>query len=115
MANKKTQREFFMDAIGVAMNAGRDDLVEFFEGRIEALNKKTASRKPTKTQEANEALKSSILEVLTDEGQTVTEVLTKLNDNTLSNQKVSAVLRQMVEAGTVVKFTDKKKSLFKMA
>ena len=115
MANKKTQKEFFVEAIEVAKEAGREDLVEFFEGRIEALNKKTASRKPTKTQEANETLKSSILEVLTDEGQTVTDVLTKLNDSTLSNQKVSAILRQMVEVGTVVKFTDKKKSLFKVA
>ena len=33
----------------------------------------------------------------------------------LSNQRVSALLRQMIEAGEVVKTTDKKKSYFALA
>ena len=115
MANKKTQREFFNDAIEVAKTAGREDLVEFFEGRIEALDKKTASRKPSKTQIENEGLKSRILAELSNEGQTVTEVLAKLNDAGLSNQKISAIMRQLVEAGEVVKTMDKKRALFTLA
>ena len=115
MANKMTQRDYFNEIMAVVDAAGRDDLVTFVQGRIEALDKKAAAKKPTKTQEANEGLKARILEVLTDEGQTVTEVLTALADGSLSNQKISALLRQMVEDGKVVKFTDKKKSLFKVA
>jgi Glu-tRNA(Gln) amidotransferase subunit E-like FAD-binding protein len=89
--------------------------VEFAQGRIEALNKKAATKKPTKTQVENEALKGKIADVLDSDGQTVTEILSKLAVEGLSNQKVSAILRQMVESGEVVKTTDKKKSLFSLA
>jgi predicted transcriptional regulator len=116
MANKMTQRDYFNEIIKVAKNAGRDDLVEFAQGRIEALDKKTASRKPSKTQEENVVLKNEILAVLDKEtGVTVTEILTALNKDGLSNQKVSALLRQMVADGVVVKSTDKRKSVFTLA
>jgi hypothetical protein len=115
MNGKMTQRDYFNEIIALAQDAGRDDLVEFAEGRIAALDKKTATRKPTKAQAENEVLKTKITEVLTDEGQTVTEVLTALEIEGLSNQRVSALLRQMVAEGTVVKSTDKRKSLFSLA
>ena len=47
---------------------------------------------------------------------TVTELLSK-NEvlSTLTNQKVSALLRQMISEGTVAKTVDKKKSYFSLA
>ena len=79
----------------------------------------SASSKPTKTQVENEAIKENILSVLTDEGQTVSEILPQLDGSLsskpLTNQRISALLRQMVGANTVNKVIDKKTSLFTLA
>lgn len=115
---KRTQRDYFNDIIALATEVGRDDLVDFAKGRIDMLDKKSANRKPSKTAEENEVLKGTILDALTaiNEPITVSELMTKTSALAgLSNQKVSAVLRLMVADGSVVKTTDKKKSLFAVA
>ena len=115
MANaKKTQKQYFEEIIALATENGRTDLVDFAKGRIEALAKKSSGKKPTKTQEENEGIKEVILSVLpTDKGITVTELQElDLALGDLSNQRVSALLRQLVEAGKVNKTVDKKKSYF---
>lgn len=116
MANKMTQRDYFNEIIAVAKAADRADLVEFAEGRIAALDKKSASRKPSKSQEENEGIKNVILEVLTDEGVTVTDLM-KSDERfaEFSNQKMSALLRQLVADGKVVKNVVKGKALFALA
>lgn len=116
MANKMTQKDYFNEIIALARANDRMDIVTFAEGRIEALNKKSGSKKPTKTQEENVSLKEEIVSVLTSEGATVTEIQTKSETlGTLSNQRVSALLKQLVEAGRVVKTIEKKKSYFSLA
>lgn len=79
----------------------------------------SGSSKPTKTQLENEAIKENILTVLSEEGQTVSEILPQLDETLsskpLTNQRVSALLRQLVEAKSVVKTIDKKTSLFSLA
>lgn len=113
---KRTLREMFDDVIVLAEENGRDDLVEFAKGRIALLDKKSANKKPSKTAEENEALKEVILQHLTSKLVTVTELQSKAPElASLSNQKVSAVLRLMVADGTVVKTVDKKRSLFAIA
>lgn len=78
----------------------------------------SGSSKPTKTQLENEAIKANILEVLSDEGQTVSEILPQLDaslsSKPLTNQRVSALLRQLIP-DKVVKTIDKKTSLFSLA
>ena len=97
----------------VADNA---DMVAFIDHEIELLNKKSGSKKPTATQVANEGLKDIILGVLDTEGMTVSEVLAASDDFAgLSNQKISALLKQLKDEGKVVKETDKRKSVFKLA
>ena len=116
MTNKMTQRDYFNEIIALAEVNEREDIVEFAKGRIAVLDKKSANKKPTKTQEENEVLKGVILDTLTVDGVTVSELQAKseaLAD--LSNQKVSALLRQMVADGAVVKTVDKKKSYFALA
>lgn len=111
MEKKMTKVEMF-NAIKEVV-ADNKEMVTFIEHEIELLQKKSTNRKPTKTQEENKSLKNEILSVLTDDGMTVTEI--QKNSEILgnvSNQKVSALLRQLVEAGAVEKTTDKKKSLF---
>ena len=117
-ATKMTQRDYFNEIIALAKANERDDLVEFAEGRIAILDKKKNSSKMTKTQEENIAIKAILAEVVGTfaEGATVSEIL-KSDDRLadFSNQKVSALLRQLVDEGKVVKTTDKKKSIFSIA
>lgn len=115
MANKMTQKDYFNEIIALAQENGRDDLVAFCEDRIEKLSRKSGSKKPTKTQVENEGIKDTIVEVLGEIAPaTATMIATDPRVN-VSNQKVSALLRQLIENGDVVKATDKGKSLFSLA
>jgi len=111
MEKKMTKVEMFNAIKEVVAN--NEEMVAFIEHEIELLQKKSANKKPTKTQEENKSLKNEILSVLSDEGMTVTEIQKKSEIlGEVSNQKVSALLRQLVEVGAVEKTTEKKKSFF---
>ena len=115
MANKITKKEMF--AMIKAQVKDNAEMVAFIDHEIELLDKKASNKKATKTQEANIGIKSTILAVL--EGakpMTVTEMQGASAElGELSNQKVSALVRQLVEAGKVVKTIDKKVSRFSLA
>ena len=121
MVNKKTQREFFEEIITLAKENGREDIVDFAKGRIEMLDKKKSGSKPTKTQEENVELMKIVLSVLDSNGATVTEIqnkderLKEYNGVTISNQKISALLKKMCDEGVAIKTIDKKKSYFSLA
>ncbi len=116
MTNKMTLKDYFNEVIALAKANDRLDLVEFAEGRIAVLDKKAGNKKPTKTQEENVAIKDEILSVLSEVGATVTEIQSKSEVlGGLSNQRVSALLRQMIADNLVVKTVDKKKSYFALA
>ena len=116
MTNKMTLKDYFNEVIELAKANDRLDLVEFAEGRIAVLDKKASNKKPTKTQEENVAIKDEILSVLSEEGATVTDIQSKSEMlGGLSNQRVSALLRQMIADNLVVKTVDKKKSYFALA
>lgn len=117
MANKITKRE----VIGMMMNEevvkANPTYVAYLENELALLDKKASNKKATKTQEQNVGIKATILKVLATIGKgTVTDIQ---NGNeelfALSNQKVSALIRQLVESGEVVKTVDKKKSIFSLA
>ena len=114
MTNKMTKVEMF-NAIK-AVEGLTEDMVAFIDHEIELLQKKSSNKKATKTLEENIGIKAVIKSVLTDEGATVTEIQARDESlANLSNQRVSALLRQMMVAGEVVKTTDKKKSYFALA
>jgi hypothetical protein len=117
MEKKITKVERFNQLKAITEVAENVDLVAFIDHEIELLSKKSGSKKPTATQVANEGLKSVILAVLEgSEGMTASDVLTSADDFAgLSNQKISALLRQLVLDGSVIKNTDGKKTLFKLA
>lgn len=117
--NKMTQRDFFNEAIrvfkGEEPTISAEDMVTFFEGRITALDKKSSTKKATKTQVENVAYNEAIKAVLANatEGMTVSDIIKASAElEGLSNQKVSALLRLLVKAEEVDKITDKKRSLF---
>jgi hypothetical protein len=115
MTKKITKREMF------TMMMEKYNFTEeeraFIEHEIELLDKKkSGERKPTATQTANEGLKAIIMEVLnsTDEMLTVTDIIKSHADLAeLSNQKVSALMTQLKDAGRVEKVVEKRKSYFK--
>lgn len=121
MANKITKRDSFISIIEVLKGAERTDLVEVMEHEIELLDKKKASGKMTKTQVANEDIKALIVEELARLAKPVSitelisesaEVAEKCGN---SNQKVSALMTQLKNAGVVVRTTEGKKALFSVA
>lgn len=91
--------------------------VEKLTALKEQLAKRSTSKTPTKTQKANEEIKTTILNVLTDTGEkmTITEILTdeRLKGFGFTNQKISALLRQMIESGKVTRTIENKKAYFK--
>ena len=93
-----------------------DELLTFIDHEVELLSRKrSTSSKPTKRQVENEALKGRIAEVLGDEGMTVTAILGELNEDGLTNQRVSALLTQMVKGGTAHKEIVKGRAMFTIA
>ena len=114
MANKKTMKDYFNEIIALANENGRDDLVAFCEDRIEKLSRKGGSAKPTKTQIENEGIKETILEVLAEMGEVSATMLATDPRINVSNQKVTALLTQLVKAEKVAKRIEKGKSLFSL-
>lgn len=83
-----------------------------------SIEKKNASdRKPSATQTANENIKTEILAVLADgTSRTVTEIMSAVPSlNGASNQKASALVRQLVEEGSVKREVVKRKAYFSLA
>lgn len=111
-----TKRENFEAIKGILREMGHDEFDAFIDHEVELLSRKrSTSSKPTKHQVENEALKGRITEVLSEDGLTVTAILEKLNEVGLTNQRVSALLRQMVASGTVHKEMVKGKAMFTIA
>lgn len=108
----------YSQALEVAINAVADnvEVVEKLTALKVQIEKRHTSTKPTKAQVENEAVKAEILDVLSgaESPLRVSDIL-KLMSKEYTSQKVSALLRQMVKAGTVVKSTEKKVSLFALA
>lgn len=97
---------------GIAYESLTEDDFNFLvERALKSIRKANGERKPTKKQTENEGIKANIVLTL-GEGQTATQVA---QDYGISVQKASALLKQMVDAGTVVRVQDKKTVLFKAA
>ena len=93
-------------------------LSEFIAHEMELLSKKnSADKKPTAQQTANEGIKTAILNSMeVGKGYTITEILKSVPDCAdLTNQRVSALMRQMVDSGAVVRTEDKRKAYFSKA
>jgi hypothetical protein len=118
MANKTkmTKRDYF-NAI-LSKYPLTDAEKSFVEHELELLEKKnSAEKKPTAQQIANDGIKTAILDGMTSgRFYTVTEIQKEIPGCAeLSNQKVSALIRQLKDAGLVVKTEDKRKSYFSLA
>ena len=96
-----------------------DDIVEKLTKMIEQLDKKAqAPKKPTAKQAQAVEEAAEVLEALKVVGKAVTvselmEAVPELVTKYKSNQKISSLLRKLIEAGSVTKYDEKRKAYFK--
>lgn len=115
---KITKREKFEMLKNIAEVQANSILSEFIEREIELLAKKnSAEKKPTEKQTENAGIKEVIIEALTDEekGMTISAMQKKNAElGEYSNQKISALVRQMILDGIVEKTEEKGKAYFRL-
>ena len=121
MENKKmTKKETINLLIDVLMgNKEVEDVqifIDFLIHERELLERKSSNSGQTKTQKENEILKEKIVKTLKELNKfsTITEIQesnAELAD--LSNQKISALLKQLVDINVIEKVIEKKKAYFK--
>ena len=115
MANvkKMTKADYFRQIM--ASYPLTEDEKTFVEHELELLAKKnSAEKKPTAVQVANEGIKGAILEAM-EEGKkyTITDLMKEVEACAeLSNQRVSALVRQLVTDGSVERTEEKRKAYF---
>ena len=121
MANEKklTKREKFEMIAKIEDVASNPILAEFVEHELDLLAKKNASGsgKMTDTQKANEELKSSILEEMSNEPNrlfSISEMIKVFSCCAdLSLPKVTALVTQLVNSNLVVRVEEKRKAYFR--
>ena len=114
---KITKRMRFEEIIKIAEDLGNEGLIEFAKHEIELLDKKAQSKGTSKNTQEQEIIMNKIIEALTTVGRAVTITELQKEVDTMaeySNQKLSAMLKKLVDNGTVIKEIDKKKSYFKV-
>ena len=91
------------------------EVIEKLQALKEQLGKRSGSKGLTKTQKANEEVKAVIAEVLAEvEKATVTDLIKDERLGGFTNQKISALLRQMKDKGLVDKTMEGKKAYFSL-
>lgn len=115
---RKTRKEMFIELLALDAVQERQDFVDFLNKEIAKCDRKTV-KKPTPTQVENETLKNAILEFLSGEGEncfTVTELTQQVDAlEGRTTQKVSALMRQLLLNGLVVRTTNKNKTYFSIS
>ena len=117
---KLTKREKFEMLKAIAEVQSNKMLTEFIENELNLLAKKNSGeKKPTANQTANEAIKADILEVLSnaDGGMSITDLLKTVPNlpDTMTNQRMTAIVRQLKEDGKVERYEEKRKAYFRIA
>ena len=113
-----TKKMTYAQALEVAISVTDGEVKEKLEALKVSIEKRnSADRKPTKTQQANEAIKADILAFLADGGKyTVTEIMAGVDAlSDASNQKAASLVRQLAESGSVVREEIKRKAYFHLA
>ena len=116
---KKTRKDLFTEILALDAVQENQEYVNFLKKEIEKCNRKSVAKKPTQTQLENESLKKAILVFLSGEGDnrfTVTELCQQVDElEGRTTQKVSALVRQLLLEGLVIRITEKNKTYFSKA
>lgn len=116
MATKMTKRDFFNRILSYA----HEEDIEFLRHEIELLDKKnSAERKPTPKQVENAGFKADILAWMdADTVYSAGDILKgvpSIVESGMSVNRVSALMTQLAEAGSVNKTVDKRKNFYSLA
>ena len=115
MATKMTKRDYFTQ---IKSHLTDEAEIAFIDHELELLAKKNSSeKKPTAQQTANEGIKTAILDNMAENTlYTISELMKIVPEcENLTNQRVSALVRQLVADGLVVRTEDKRKAYFTKA
>lgn len=124
MATVKTTKKDYFNALRALVVdtevENKTALIDFIDNELALLAKKanSAKSKPSKAQAENEGIKTAIIAALNEaeKALTITEFQTAYPEFAeYSNQKLSALFKQLVDAGAVEKTVVKKKSYFSVA
>lgn len=125
MAEKKiTKKDNFMEIRALIVKAEmledskKEQYLAFIDHELELLDKKASSKSSSKNTKEQEELMIKIVKALQEIGEPVTiSDLQKKNEemSEYSNQKLSAMLKKLVDNKQVTKIVDKKKSYFTTA
>lgn len=114
MAKKMTIVEQYGAIVEKCKDILTAEEIAFLEGRADLVAKKNATRKPTKAQLENEGLKAKIVEFMCEDlPYTVSDIQKGVGIET--NQKASALIRQLKDEGLVVRTESKGKAWFTKA
>lgn len=97
MTNKLTNKEVLNAVLGMEEVKANPLYVAKIEAMIEAIEKKSANRKPTAQQIENEGIKEEIVTILEGypEGLTITQIMKLHSFEFRSNQQCTALCRQL--------------------
>ena len=120
---KVTKKDYFNALRNLVVDTEVENkiaLIDFIDNELALLAKKanSAKSKPSKAQAENEGIKTAIIAALNEaeKALTITEFQTAYPEFAeYSNQKLSALFKQLVDAGAVEKTVVKKKSYFSVA
>ena len=113
---KLTKKDYFAQLREMVIDNA--ELVAFIDHEVELLTRKNSGNSQTKTQKENEKLVEVVFEAIANAGHpvTVTELFKAVeSDEIKSAQKVSALVKKLVDAGRVKRIEDKKKAFFAIA
>lgn len=97
-----TKKEFFET---IANNPLNDEIKNFALKELQLLERRREreSNRVTKNQLENIQLGEKIIEMLTDKPITIQEITARLGQPNLTNQKISAIMKQLTETNPIEK------------
>lgn len=116
---KMTHKDYFTALLDMPEVQNYPGMTEFIEGRISAIEKKaSAPKKETEQDKVKDGIKSAVLTHLrenADKRFTITQLMKEVSGlpADISNQKLTALVRQLLLAELVVKEVDKRVSYFR--
>ena len=118
---KMTHKDYFTALLEMPEVKNYPGMTEFIEGRITALEKKaSAPKKETEADKAKDGIKAEVLAFLSanpDKKFTITQMMKSVPNlpADISNQKLTALVRQLLLAELIQKTVEKRVSYFSVA
>lgn len=108
-----TKKEYFKAIMAVEAVKANAEIMQFLQSEVEKLDNKKPSKAKTEKKAENDNIKAIILDVLSDGTlRTVSDIQKDSRLAEISNQKLSALVKQLVDCGSVVRTVDKRKAYF---